>query len=531
VAKSATETRTRKRKSSAQQSTTEGLPADSPAEVAPSPEPAAVAPPPPPAKRGKPAKPPHKPFTRHEVPKNITFFDRIRAIDRADWGTRAKVRTYRLEPVIDRIRSGDPKYIQIYEEPVSEEKLKADHGSGRYRLYLNYKAAGETGDKELDSTEVEIFDPKFPPKIEKGQWLDDSRNEKWAWAKSHYDLQQPAAAAPAAPAPAADPLAAFEVFNKIEDRVMERNKLQQPPPAPAIDPMQQLTSVMGVVQTILSSKADNPMVDVMRDELKAMRDEIRAERDENRKLQAEIRNGGSNGAAKSDPITLIKTTVDAIAESVPKLKGIFPGLGDTLDGATKGRSRMTGWQEMFSSVAPDVIEFLKPFGVAMASNLMGRAAQAPPAGMRPPGAPGVPPAGQIPGAPPPNANAAGRPGPIDFLRENLQPMLNYFDEWQKTGAPEWSGDSFAESIHNLWGDNWRGLDWRTAGRTAGVDIIVAAFEASPAWRGIAAAGVDKFRQFVADFLAFDPDIDGEPAGVSDNVTIDQWPGEAAAAAM
>src|ERR1035441_5859216 len=64
------------------------------------------------------------------------FFESLRKIALADWGSRYYLYLYRLEPVIDRLRSGETKYVMRYSEPLDEEKLMQEHGSGRYRLNL-----------------------------------------------------------------------------------------------------------------------------------------------------------------------------------------------------------------------------------------------------------------------------------------------------------------------------------------------------------------------------------------------------------
>ena len=151
---------------------------------------------------------------RDPVPKQATFFERIARVARADWGTRAKIKVYRLEPIIDRLRGSENKYITIYAEPITEEKLKIDQGSGRYRLYFNYKEPAGL-DKEVDSIELDVMDMNFPPKVPAGEWVDDARNKKWAWARP--------AGAPGGP-PAQAPLEnAYETVLEIQDRERTRN--------------------------------------------------------------------------------------------------------------------------------------------------------------------------------------------------------------------------------------------------------------------------------------------------------------------
>ena len=131
---------------------------------------------PPNAKKGKassktkptPQKNGHKPQIE-PVPKIITFFARINSISKADWGSRACLKLYRLEPIIDRLRGSENKMVVKYEEPVDENRIMLDYGSGRYRLYLNFKMPGEHEGKELDSVEFDILNMQYPPKIPAGE--------------------------------------------------------------------------------------------------------------------------------------------------------------------------------------------------------------------------------------------------------------------------------------------------------------------------------------------------------------------------
>ena len=121
----------------------------------------------------------------------------MNSVPKGDWGPRANIYLYRVEPVIDRTRSGDSKFINVYAEPVTEDRVMADYGSGRYKLILNFRKPGaETGDV-IDSTYMDILNMKYPPKIPLGEWTDDPRNKKWAWAKEANGIPTGPAPAPA----------------------------------------------------------------------------------------------------------------------------------------------------------------------------------------------------------------------------------------------------------------------------------------------------------------------------------------------
>lgn len=124
---------------------------------------------------------------------NVGFFEEIARFNNVEWEQHI-VYVYRLAPITDRTAGGTVKYIQKYASRFDQETLKADFGSGRYRLQLNrYGEKGQS--KTVRTFEIDIEDMNFPPKVPPGEWLDDPRNKRWAWARNKE--QAPAAAADA----------------------------------------------------------------------------------------------------------------------------------------------------------------------------------------------------------------------------------------------------------------------------------------------------------------------------------------------
>ena len=113
-----------------------------------------------------------------------SFFDGLFDYPKQEWDDgRMVLSLYRLEPYTDRTAGGPkPVWVMKYAGPVDQERILLDHGSGRYRLYLNQAEAGRRKTVLVETHEFEIFNPKFPPKIPAGEWVDDPRNKKWAWA-------------------------------------------------------------------------------------------------------------------------------------------------------------------------------------------------------------------------------------------------------------------------------------------------------------------------------------------------------------
>ena len=113
---------------------------------------------------------------------SVTFFDMLRSMSEAEW-QHYLCYGYRMTPITDRRSSGGGLYIFKYGEPFDEEDIKKDHGSGGYKIRLNYTDPETGSSKTVQIHKFDILDERFPPKIPAGEWLDDQRNKKWAWAR------------------------------------------------------------------------------------------------------------------------------------------------------------------------------------------------------------------------------------------------------------------------------------------------------------------------------------------------------------
>ena len=123
------------------------------------PAPAAPAPPPPPVKR--------KP----------TFFQRVAAVPKADWGTRVFIYVYCLEPICNLKMGGESKYLVRLSEPIADEQaLMVDYGSGKYRLQMVNRKPGAHDSDTTDGTEIG-FHSQVPAEISRSVWMNDPRND------------------------------------------------------------------------------------------------------------------------------------------------------------------------------------------------------------------------------------------------------------------------------------------------------------------------------------------------------------------
>jgi hypothetical protein len=438
------------------------------------------------------------------VPRQISFFQRIQEIPLADWGTRAKVRVYRLEPLVDQVRSTGKKYITIYDDgPPDEERIKVDHGSGRYRLYLNVKTAGQSAEREIDMIEIDILDLKFPPRLDLGDWLDDPKNRKWNWAKKMLEDQASKNAPPVAPANSGAPgfLETVQAVNELRKSTVEELRAMQPaaPAAHEKDPLDQAAKIIQLTQ----GGGQAVLMEMFRDEMKATRLEMAAEREANRKLQEELRKKADVPApAPVDPIEALAKGI----ESVKKIQDtLAPSRGDSI--ITPGmKSRMSGWQEFFVNIAEKIFESPATATAvnAITQAVFARSMQSN-APMRPNGAPALNPA--TPQAPPDQMRLV-----TDMLQAITVPMLNMFGD-------EENGGDFAEWLYEGHGENWvhpsgTPVPWYTGMKQIGAANIVTYFKQSPLWTGLQ----DKetaFTKFIAEFVAWEVDED-DAAPASDD---------------
>lgn len=456
-----------------------------------------------------PAAEPETPFDpapqppKRKTPKSITFFDRVGDIDLADWGTRAKIKVYRLAPLINRLVGSENKYVTIYREPITEEKLKVDHGSGRYRLYLNFKGAGEKGEKELDMVELDILDPAYPPKVPAGEWIHDDRNKEWAWAR-------PAGATPptngtaATPAPAAsaDPINAFDTFLNIQDRIEERMKPTPPPqpiaPPPPPDPFD-------TAKKIMEMRQNDPMVAMLLGRMEAMDKSAEAARQREYELQKELRQiQTAPPPASAQPKTLLEqlTELGALKDTLGKVLG----MGSEAAATVASRPSRFAWLADVGEVVERAAPILSPIAEGLGHYL------------------------STARNPVPVVNGNGTPQPIQppaadpmraFVQQVITPaMMSHFESGD-------TGSDFAAWLYNGFPrqfDQFQKFKHPMLPGKEGAEAIIAAYKATGIWTQLAAREAE-FRTFVSEFCAWaKPEeeeaqtVEGvtvEPSGVTD----------------
>ena len=219
------------------------------------------------------------------------FFQRLKAIPMNDWGSRVYLYLYVLEPLCNLKQSGGKSYLNRYSEPVQDEhQIMLEYGSGRYRLMLAQNKVSPEGSNEIARHEFEIMNKNYPPTIPRAAWINDSRNAKW-------EAMLPKEAQPGSATAASTIVEAMKMVGDIRRDVREEMDPGDEPqtrtsevletmraakelfgpstPVNAAAADNPLKFAVDLAQTMMQMKADNPMIDMYRDELKAAREEMK----------------------------------------------------------------------------------------------------------------------------------------------------------------------------------------------------------------------------------------------------------------
>lgn len=415
----------------------------------------------------------------------LPFFRRVAAVNREDWGTRFKIKVYRLAPIIDRLRGSENKYITIYEEPITEEKVKHDHGSGRYRLYLSCKSPAQKEEKEVDRIEFDILDMNFPPKVPPGEWVEDARNKPWAWAKPAGAGEQPRSASD-------NVLETFRVFNEIQDSVSERTK-PQTETGTRPSPTEELSTVVAVAKDLAALQAprEATVPAFIQEEMKAVRAELAESRKSNSELMMKFFEAKTAPAQERNGLGTIKEILNGVKEFLPTLRDLWPATKEAVE-QRAARSHMGPWQEFFQPVLPSLVDAIAPIIPAMAQKLAGEPR------------PSVPP---FPNMPP-------RPLPSPGMNQGVPREPNLDAMLLNALGNERTGGDFADSILTLFGP----LLYRQI-CSLGEAGMLAMLQQRPVWQQLGALQ-SKMPEFIHEFVGYGedggPDEEQQPAGPGAN---------------
>ncbi len=451
------------------------------------------------------------------APADPPFFAKVAAIPPEEWGVRAFIYCYCTEPICNLKILGESKYLFRSGEPIRDlDGIMKDYGSFKGYLTLNFRKAGDNGTDAIDRLDFEIYNPKYPPKIPRKAWLADPRNERWV------ALLPPEAPAPGTPGAAPSLMEAANFYRSVRTELKEEmpqtsgtarevietlraaREFVTPaaapaaaPAAPAVDPF---TAAMGIAKELLQIRAENPMVDFLRDQMNRQHEEMK----ELRKELAEARKPVTAAVQQKSWIDQLFELAgdDTKMERVTKVLGRF---GFSLEGGGRP-SKVTGFE-----MVRDILN--SPFGAQIGGGLGQLLLSL---------------AGGTPGAPTPQLNpavpAAAAPG-TERTTENdeariqriattiTNPMINEYllkDE---------DGETFAAWVIDAWPDDFAFL------QKLGAPAIIGLYERHnrQLWEYLQQQNkLDQFRKFVAEFCAFKPDTGeagepGEPGADSDTI--------------
>jgi hypothetical protein len=443
---------------------------------------------PPPAAIAPVAAPPEPPAATPKT-KKLTFWERVAAVPKAEWGTRVFIYVYCLEPICNLKMGGESKYLVRLSEPIADEQaLMVDYGSGKYRLQMVNRKPGVDKSDAIDGTEIEIYNPKYPPKIPQKVWMNDPRNERWAALLPKEEPPQP-------PTPLGAVSDAFKTFTEIQKDIREQmTPAPGPPTLPGPPPTDPVEAGLRIANLMMTLKADNPMNEFYRDEMKALREELAEERRETRRLLSEKKTGP--GEEKFG----IKAAIAEVKDLLPGLKELLPQVGEA------ARATRSNWIDVFRDIAPPAIDYVGKIAVA----LIARMPQVPPPavnGAQPHAA--LPAPQQQPGQqtqqqqPPPNV-----PKFVQFLSQPLafDSFRRYFEGFKKDDGQ--TGADFAQ-----WVFDGGGAEPLKDARALGSANIMALLKQSPAWI-MFQADEAKLSEFIDQTLAWtapepEPDDDDD----------------------
>ena len=291
----------------------------------------------------------------------LGFFARLPKYPPSDW-ERLKLYLYRLAPITDRTAGGNPvKFLTIYREAIDEEMVLKEWGSGKYRCLLNRMQ--EKGESiPIDRVEFEIENLNFPPKVPPGEWVDDPRNRRWAWANAKDEASK--SSTPATPSPPAGPTLG-EIVTAVKG-IADMTRANQPAPPPKEESPFAKIDLVGLMEKTQAANNPSAILAAAKEIAAIAKPEKSGDSELLLKLIDKLIPAASNpGAAVAapDPVAQLKTYAD-MAKTMREAFG--PG---EKEAEVIAQSRMNGWQEftngIVTAVAPGLNKMAEIFGTFM----------------------------------------------------------------------------------------------------------------------------------------------------------------------
>ena len=443
-----------------------------------------------PATQPEPTKPPPRnPLKKKTpaIPPGGDFFARVNAIPREEWDSqRIYLYLYVLEPLCNLKQSGGKSYLNRYSEPVRDEhQIALEYGSGRYRLMLAYNKVSPDESTEVARHEFEIYNKQYPPTVPKAAWINDARNAKW---EALLPKEAPPAAATSTLIEGArfykeirdevkDEMEPAEVTPNSPREMFETMKAAKDLFAPATtptatvakDPLEIATALFTIMN---QTKAENPVIDMYRDELKAAREEMK-----------EMRAAAVHTQTAEKP----KTFLEQMTE-FKTLKELFTAVSSETVTRTGGTGaldvvRDLGSKFFESDLATGVGQWL---GSLAQRNVNGNPA---PSAMN--------------GAPPPQVQQSQPDQFQAFITNVLNPALlrHYLQEFSGADFAGWLYDAFPDRLQQL-----QNFTHPMMPGLKGAPAIIQAYKRTDSmWPALSSRGEQAFVDFVHQFCEWKPD--------------------------
>jgi hypothetical protein len=255
-----------------------------------------------------------------------------------------------------------------------------------------------------------------------------------------------------------------------------------------------LEIAVALATTMMQMKADNPVIDMYRDELKALREEMKEERAASRLAAPPV-------ASKS----FLDQALE-LAQNADKLEPLKKMLGFGTGEVTGRAARTTGMDILNNLVSG-------PAGTMLAQGLGTLLVNLPRMFTPAEGTPGQgQPQPQPIVLPPPGAPPTQMPETPEQKLQRIgmtvtEPMLY---EFFLRGA---TGDVWADRMNDLWPNDYAFV------KSIGPDVLVNHYRQTRAWMLIAPKEME-FKQFMTEFCAFDPNAENEQPDNDDSGIVD-----------
>ena len=249
---------------------------------------------------------------------------------------------YRVAPKIDRKNNGRKANIQTYTSRFTPDDLMKDHGSGCYQIMLNHQDPGTGKYSRIGIEKVQIINPKYPPVVPDGDWVDDKENEMWKWGAKAV----PSASNGGDQYPPGFNIA--EMMDKADQRALKMVEIMTPKAPPPKDDT--------VLTTILEKLLEKSLTPPPAPDNSAMERIFKMQDDTLKELRAEIRE------MRNKETTPQKSIIEQFVEIQPQIKGLVDGF-----------AQRTGKTDIWASIAEKAIEQL-PEAIALGRDIINKPA-------------------------------------------------------------------------------------------------------------------------------------------------------------